>query len=211
LFGLQPEDAPESSNSRRPLLIAGGFVLLGLALVLLLFGQPLFSGNSSVPPVDLPQIPGDAGSDTSSVASTGALIVGDQAYAFNLADLDGNRVMLDDLEGRPLVLNFWATWCAPCRLEMPHLQRAYEAHANEGLLIIAINQQEQAGQVRSFMNELGLTFTTLLDSEGDVAQTYGANGLPSTYFIDRAGTIQAVHVGILSEEQISGYLDQILQ
>ncbi len=205
-------DAELQSASRRNIILAvGGFFLLGLALALLLFGGPLLSSFSAEQPVDLPQIPtSSSGGTDGRSAAVNPLVAGDQAYDFTLNDLDGNSVSLGDYAGQPVVVNFWATWCAPCRLEMPELQSAYESYQNEGLVILAVNAQEQGQQVSAFFDELGLSFTPLLDSDGQVGRAYGALGLPSTYFIDGAGEVTAVHRGILTGEQIDSYVAEIL-
>ena len=213
MSSMQPGDKSQfiSNHSMRTIILfLGGLFLLGIALALLLFGQPLLDGFMGEPSVELPQIPSASG-ESNLISPVGPpLTVGDTAYDFTLSDLDGNTIALSDFSGQPLIVNFWATWCAPCRLEMPHLQNAYETYQDQGLAILAVNQQEQEGQVRSFFDELGFTFTPLLDSEGSVGAAYGAFGLPSTYFIDETRKVTAVHRGILSEGQIDDYLAQTL-
>jgi cytochrome c biogenesis protein CcmG, thiol:disulfide interchange protein DsbE len=201
---------PQAAPTRRLILLLGGFFLLGLALALLLFGQSLLDNFAGPEEIDLPQIP--AAEDKADLTSLygDPLLVGDKAYNFTLPDLDGREVSLNQFLGRPLIINFWATWCAPCRLEMPHIQEAFEAHEKEGLVVLAVNQQEQDEQVSAFFDELGFTFTPLLDLDGEVSGAYGAYGLPSTYFIDESGVVTAVHRGILFPEQIDDYLAQTL-
>lgn len=192
-------------SGRRVIILVGGFFLIGLAIALLIFGGPLASILSGEPSVDLPQIPTIA-TQSDFRESVQLLEVGDQAYDFTLMDLDNQQIALSDFRGRPLLINFWATWCAPCRLEMPEIQRAFENYQDQGLMVLAVNQQETAPMVRSFFNELGLTFTPLLDSEGDVGRAYGAVGLPSTFFVNSSGEVTAIHRGILTEGQIADYL-----
>lgn len=207
----QPGVEPQAASNRNIMLAAGGFFLLGLALALLLFGEPLMRNLADEQPVTLPQIP-TAALDDADLRNTYVtpLVVGDKAYDFTLRDLDGNDVALSDFAGQPVAVNFWATWCAPCRLEMPELQNAYEVYQDQDLVILAVNAQEQEQHVRDFFDELGFTFTPLLDSDGQVGKAYGALGLPSTYFIDGSGEVTAVHRGILSGGQIEAYVAQIL-
>jgi peroxiredoxin len=205
-------DAESQPTSNRNIILAvGGFFLLGLALALLLFGGPLLGNLADVNPVALPQIPTAAlGEEDLRNTYVNPLIVGDKAYDFTLRDLDGNDVALNDFAGQPLIINFWATWCAPCRIEMPELQNAYEAYQDQDLMILAVNAQEEEQHVRDFFAELGLTFKPLLDNDGQVGRAYGALGLPSTYFIDGSGEVTAVHRGILTGSQIEEYVAQIL-
>jgi thiol-disulfide isomerase/thioredoxin len=112
------------------------------------------------------------------------------------------------------MLNFWATWCAPCVFEMPELEAAYEAYRENGLMILAINRAEEQDRVNDFLqNELdvAVTFPILLDEEVTVANRYQIVNMPTTYFIDGAGTITAVHRGPLTREQIDDYLSGTLQ
>jgi len=126
-----------------------------------------------------------------------------------LNDLEGNEISLVDFRGRPVIINFWATWCGPCRIEMPELQEAFEEGQEAGLAILAVNMEETPEMVsRFFYDDLGLTFTPLLDREGEVTDLYGVFNLPTTYFVNPEGTIAAVHRGPLTGGQIDGYLHQ---
>jgi peroxiredoxin len=208
--GTLPGVELQESSNRGMLLAMGGFFLLGIALVLLLFSGPLLDGFKAETPANLPQIPAAVENLKDGNPAVNALVTGDQAAEFTLSDLEGNNVSLSDFVGQPLMVNFWATWCAPCRLEMPELQKSQETHRDEGLVVLAVNAQEDPQQVREFIDELGLTFTPLLDSDGAVGRAYGVLGLPSTYFVEPSGVVSAVHRGILSEKQIETYLAQIL-
>jgi thiol-disulfide isomerase/thioredoxin len=114
---------------------------------------------------------------------------------FELPGLDGQKVKLSSLKGKVVFLNFWATWCGPCRSEMPSMQRMYEKLKSEGLEILAVDLQEDKGQVQAFARELGLHFPILLDSAGSVGAQYNARAIPTTYLIDRSGFIFARAVG----------------
>ena len=204
-----------SANGRNPLLIVGGFIILGLALTLVLFGGNLFGGaDTAVTDTSsavLEQVPAlDAAQETNTIqlpTGGGPLEVGALAYDFTLNDVEGNPIHLNELAGRPVIINFWATWCAPCRVEMPELEAAYQAHQDDGLVLLALDQQERAEDVTSFFDELGLSFTAVLDTEGTVSELYGvANILPTTFFINAAGEVTAIHRGPMVQSQIDGYL-----
>lgn len=190
---------------RRPLLLAGGFVALGLAAAVMLLGGSSGDGPQAA---GLQSIP--AYSDETTVADAGAfpalLEAGQPAPNFELLAAAGDSVSLADYAGRPVLLNFWATWCPPCRLEMPDLEQASRDYADDGLVVLAINQGETAKQVTSFAEELGLTFPMLVDQDGRVGTVYGAEYLPTSYFIDAEGTVTAVHRGSLTRSQLDEYL-----
>ncbi len=117
----------------------------------------------------------------------------------------GEEISLSQYLGRPVLVNFWATWCGPCRLEMPHLQAAYEAYQDEGFVVLAIDTKfdEEPPVVLAFLDELGLTFPVVKDVTGDVEiKKYNVIGLPTSVFIDRHGVIQYVHRGPMTKEFI---------
>ena len=120
-----------------------------------------------------------------------------QAVSFDLQDLAGATHSLDSYRGAVVFLNFWATWCAPCRTEMPAMQALHERLADTaGFAMVAVNLQEDAGRVQGFADELELSFQILLDSSGEIAATYGARTLPMSYIIDKDGSILARIIGI---------------
>ena len=216
----------EPPSGRNPIVIFLGFLLLGAALALLLFGRDLFTGGSGDGPVtvgeaevtvldqvsELPSISFNTDQSPPARGSGSGLLVGDRAHNFTLYDLDGNLVSLADFRGQPIIVNFWATWCAPCRIEMPELQEAYEKYKDDGLVILALDQDEPVDVARSyFYDEMDLTFTPLQDEGSAIATTYGSFGvLPSTFFIDSDGVVQAIHRGPVTLRQIEGYLADLL-
>ena len=106
---------------------------------------------------------------------------------FTLEDLSGKRVSLKSLRGKVVFLNFWATWCIPCRQEMPTMEKLHREFREPGLEVVAVNFRETKQDVRKFFDELGLTFTALLDKDGKVSEEYGAWSIPLSYFINRKG------------------------
>ena len=114
-----------------------------------------------------------------------------------LERLDGGRVRLSDLRGQVVVLNVWASWCPPCRAEMPALQALHEQRAGDGVVVLAINStvQDSEQAARDFAVEVGLTFPIGLDRDGQATRLYQVRALPSTFFIDRQGIIRRVVVG----------------
>ncbi|RMF01767.1 MAG: hypothetical protein D6768_09860, partial [Chloroflexi bacterium] len=139
-----------------------------------------------------------------------AALTGSRAPAFELVNLQGQPVSLADYRGRPVILNFWATWCVPCRTEMPLLQAAADQHQAEDLAVVGINFEESPSLVEPYVAELGLTFDILYDEGGEANQTYMVNGLPTTFFIDREGIIRHVQIGQLHPENMEQLLGKIL-
>ena len=139
-------------------------------------------------------------------------VVGDVAPDFVLQTVDGRKIDSAEFANRPRIVNFWATWCAPCRVEMPHLQAVYEKYQAQGLVILALDQDESADQVKMFFyDEMKLSFIPLLDVNSLVSFQYGAFRInPSSYFIKPDGTISAIHRGTLTPELLENYVAGIL-
>ena len=137
-----------------------------------------------------------------------ALAIGQPAPDFVAQTIHGEPVALQNYRGRPVVLNFWATWCVPCRQELPVLQAAYEAYQETGLVILAISQDtdEHHDLVRAYVTTQGLTFPALRDPQGSVAAQYNVILLPSTIFINPSGTITSTHFGPMTRMQIDKHL-----
>jgi len=115
---------------------------------------------------------------------------------FALDALDGRRVSLSSFRGKVVLLSFWATWCAPCQIEMPAMQALYEKMKPKGFEVVAVDIQEDRATVAAFLKKRGYTFPVLLDTTGDIAASYGVNAIPTNFVIDRAGRILAKAVGI---------------
>lgn len=117
------------------------------------------------------------------------------AVTFELEDLNGNLVSLSSLRGKVVFLNFWATWCSPCRAEMPSMEKLYNKFASRDFQIVAVDLQENKKQVSKFVADNGLTFKILLDKTGNVGAKYGARSIPTTYIIDKDGSVLARTLG----------------
>lgn len=122
---------------------------------------------------------------------------GFQAPDFQLNDLDGNSYQLNELIGKAVVINVWASWCKPCQAEMPALQNIYEKYKNDNIEFLAVNntRQDSLSSVRKFVSDYNLTFPILLDYEGKVSSSYQIGALPTTFFIDPNGIIQEIIIG----------------
>ena len=172
-------------------------VVLGVVLAFLLSGERLW---------------GDTPESAGTQESRNLLAPGQPAPDFVAHGLDGISIALRDYRGRPVIINFWATWCAPCRQEMRALQTVYDAHKAAGLTVLAVSQDQEGkvDAVRAYCTTLGITFQPLLDPDGHVATHYNVFLLPSTVFLHPSGTVAAVHLGAMTPAQIEQYLRDIL-
>lgn len=123
--------------------------------------------------------------------------VGFLAPEFELLDVAGQNVRLSSYRGRPVLVNFWASWCSPCRSEMPAMEDAFQALQEDGIEILAVNStfQDDAAAARLFVQENQLTFPILFDTGGEATRQYAVRALPTSFFIDRQGKIQDIVVG----------------
>lgn len=139
---------------------------------------------------------------------------GFSAPGFTLDLLEGGQVTLSDLRGKVVLVNFWATWCPPCRAEMPAIEKIYQSFKPLGLEVLAINVTNQDSETAAdvFARDLDLTFPIPLDRNGETAARYALRGLPSSYFIDREGVIRSVVVGgPMNEALIQSKVEEILK
>ena len=133
---------------------------------------------------------------------------------FTLDALRGEKVTLSHLRGKIVVVNFWATWCLPCRKETPALEEAYEQYKDSGMVILGVNltDQDSVSEVESFVQEFKLTYPILLDRDGSISNLYQIEGLPMTFFINREGIIRTVVVGgPMSETFIRSKIETLLK
>ena len=182
----------EPSSNRK--WVIGVAVLLGLGLAVA--GGVALAGRNE----------DEQGSDTGiKVApAEGAL-----APDFTLVNLESENVSLSDFKGQPVLINLWATWCGPCRIEMPTIQSRFEEFRDEGFIVLAVSFDEQRADVQAFRDEFELTFQTLLDPGAEVQKLYRTRSYPTSFFVDRNGVIQAQHIGVMTEGNLDGNLAQI--
>jgi peroxiredoxin len=177
-----------------PLVLILAVILLAGALLVRLAGD------------DVPSLPTEAATEAARAESyKGPAREGRPAPDFTLLDLDGRPVSLSDWRGRPVLINFWATWCGPCEVEMSDIQAAYEAHAEQDFVVLAVAVDDNAQNVRRFFEKHNLTFQPLLD-DGQVSGAYQVFGLPTSFFVNADGHIIAVHTGVLTKSKIEEYL-----
>jgi len=127
---------------------------------------------------------------------------------FELENLEGERIRLSQLRGKPVVLNFWATWCAPCVIEMPKIQRSFEKFPGQ-FHVLAVNADESRLKVDRFVEDIGITFDVLLDPGGAIQDLYRIRGYPTSYIVDAEGIIRIEHIGTLTADQLSEYLLEV--
>lgn len=169
------------------ILAAAGLALaLGVAVFLLMHGsavnQP--SGNLSEPRETAPP--------------------------FSLALLDGNTFQLSDHKGKPVLINFFASWCLPCREEMPVLEKIVRRYRSEGVVFLGIAVDDTEEKMKDFIKRYGVTFPVGLDKTAEIQKSYNLYGIPTTYFIDKDGIINYSHSGAVTEELLKHELDKLL-
>lgn len=175
-----------------------------LAVVLLVGGLFIIATRVQPEAASASVLPRDA------VADTPAPQANHPAPNFALSDLDGATVQLSALRGQVVLVNVWATWCPPCRAEMPMIQAAYDEYRERGFTVLAVNAREEPAVVAAYLQQSGLTFPALLDADGAVGALYQATLMPSSFFVGRDGVIRAVYRGPLSRGVIVGTVEQLL-
>jgi peroxiredoxin len=136
---------------------------------------------------------------------------GDEAPEFTLKNLEGEEVSLSDFKGQPVLVNFWATWCGPCRIEMPLMEDMYQQYKDEGFVILAVDVEESITAVRRFVDSMKLTFPILLDYKGEISNgPYQVRAFPTSYFIGRDGKVVIAHRGMMTKPMLQSYMDRVL-
>lgn len=155
----------------------------------------------------------DAGATSVDVAFNNAYPaprVGGTPTDFSVLGLDGKTIRLSDFRGQPVWLNFWATWCPPCRAEMPDINAVYAEYAPKGLVILALSLGEDGETVRQYVQKAEMKFTVGLDSRREIASIYRVAGIPTHIFIDRDGVIRDMQVGGMSRDTMKKKLEKVM-
>ncbi len=171
------------------------YLNIGVAITLIAVGvgSLLWMGQQSATSAAQPTTPGGA-----------------TAPDFTLFSPAGEEIDLSDFEGQVILVNWWATWCPPCKAEMPALNDFYETHKTDGFVVLAVNSQEGASTVKDFIQDNGFTFPVLLDSQGQVMDRYHVRALPTSFIIDRHGVIQHIQTGEISPQQLEAIVEPLL-
>ena len=135
-------------------------------------------------------------------------IIGRPAPGFALTLFDGQAVALDDLRGKVVFVNFWASWCPPCRAEAPMLEATWRRLQEQGVVFLGVNTQDEEPRARGFLQEFGITFPNGRDPDGRIAIDYGVWGLPEAFIVDPAGRITYKHIGTLGQALLLAKLDE---
>jgi peroxiredoxin len=193
----RPQSRREWSGGLRSIVLPLGLVVAIIAGLLYLQSGSSAGRDDGFGTVELP-------SERNATSQAPMARDGRAAPDFLLPQLNGESLRLSELQGRPLIVNFWATWCATCRAETPDLIEIYETHSGAGLLLLGINLRENDGAVAGFVEDFGISYPILFDRDGDVAGAWrigGPNGgVPSTYFIDRDGVVRKVVFGTVTQK-----------
>ena len=190
-------DTPAARIARFAIGSLFGVVFLGLCFIMLttaLKGPDTIKATGVAAGVDkfglLTQPPDDR------------LKAGDVAPDFVLQQVGGDPVQLSKLQGKTVLVNFWATWCEGCRDEMPAIERFYEKYKDQNVVVLAIDLQETADAAKGYFKDNNLKMPILLDATGEVPGGYKATGVPESYFVDKSGKVQAFSIGLMDDNQL---------
>ena len=179
-------------TQRQSFVIGVFLVLIGIALFVMLKGT---DGDAVTPVADLSVVP---------------MVVNYPAPQLALENVNGETESLADFGGQVLLLNNWATWCPPCKAEMPTLKKFHDAHSAEGFTIIAVEAGDGKDEVLQFANSLGLTFPIWLDPDGAALNAFKNGNLPNSYVIDRSGTVRYAWTGEISLAMLEKYVTPLI-
>ena len=134
---------------------------------------------------------------------------GDKAPNFSLQSLEGETMTLADLKGKGVILNFWGSWCEPCRNEMPDLEKAWLANKDQNIVIVGVTVDESEVPAEQFVRQVNTTFPILMDKQKEVTKAYNIGKMPSTFYIDQDGIVQEIIIGQMDEKRINSALEKI--
>ena len=180
-----------------------GRVISGLLAIVLL--GLLFAAQGCAPSAQDTGRSGQVSNDTTGLKGSELMPapkIGRPAPDFTLVDLNGNEVTLSDFRGKTVFINFWATWCPPCRAEMPEIEAIYQKYKDKGVVVIGVDILEPEDVVRQFVEQGGYSWTFVLDATGAVSDDYKVTAIPISFFIDREGIIQAVNIGAMTKRDM---------
>lgn len=140
---------------------------------------------------------------------SGTTRVGKPARDFTVQPFGGGELTLSQMEGTPVVLNFWASWCAPCRDEAASLERAWRTYRAQGVTFIGLNLQDSEAAARSYLAEFGVTYPNGPDLSGTITVDYGVVGMPVTFFVNRDGVVERRWVGAIPEWRLVAWVDAL--
>ena len=133
------------------------------------------------------------------------------APSFDFTLFDGNQLALSDLRGKAVVLNFWASWCPPCKEEARDLEQAWESYQDRGVVFVGVDIQDTEEDALAFIKEYGITYPNGQDTSGDIAARYGITGVPETFFITKDGKVNRHWIGAINERQLSAFITELLK
>ena len=138
--------------------------------------------------------------------------MGLRAPDFSLQTLDGKPFRLSEMAGRPVLINYWATWCIPCKVELPILEKLHQEYQQKGLYIVSVNaiDQDSVDKVQGIVDQFSMTFPVLLDQGGQFASLYKTMFFPTTVLVDASGVIREINLGDSTEDELRLSLDKIL-
>ena len=147
---------------------------------------------------------------TPATSRSGKELVGKTAPSFVAPKVGGQLVSLENYKNKPLVLNFWASWCPPCRDETPGMERIWRKYEDQGVVILGINVQDGEKEAERYISEFGVTFSNALDLDGSITVDYGVTGLPVTFFIDNDSVVTGRWVGSISEDRLDNWVSNLI-
>jgi len=141
---------------------------------------------------------------------SGVTMVNRPAPDFTLTTFKGTTISLENLRGKPVVINYWASWCPPCRVEAPLLERTWRAYKKRGLIFIGVNIQDRKEDALNYIREFNITYPNGPDPTGEIAIDYGVSGLPVTFFVSRKGEVVRRWVGAIEKSVLISSIEEIM-